>query len=132
MAAPRAAELAFAAMKLFAILLLAAACTGSPTGSTCPTDNPPTYASFGQHFFETYCNGCHSANAASRHGAPADQNYDTEADIKKHASDIDEQAASGPNGTNTSMPDLSGPVRMQPSMAEGVQLGQFLACEKAN
>jgi uncharacterized membrane protein len=119
-------------MKLPAVLLLLVACTSSPTGSTCPTDNPPTYASFGQTFFATYCTGCHSANAANRHDAPGDQNYDTEADIKKHASDIDEQAASGPDATNTSMPDLSGPVHMQPSMEERVELGQFLACEKAS
>jgi uncharacterized membrane protein len=119
-------------MKFLAVaLLMIAGCADSPTGSTCPTANAPTYASFGQHFMETYCTGCHSANAANRHDAPGDQNYDTEADIKKHASDIDTQAASGPNATNTGMPDLSGPVRMQPSMEERVELGQFLACEKA-
>jgi uncharacterized membrane protein len=118
-------------MKYLAALLLAAGCGGSATGSTCPTNNPPTYASFGQHFFATYCTGCHSATAANRHDAPGDQNYDTEAEIKAHADDIDQVAASGPAATNTSMPDLSGPVRMQPSLAERVQLGQFLACEKA-
>jgi uncharacterized membrane protein len=119
-------------MKYLAVVLLIAGCADSPTGSTCPTADAPTYASFGQHFMETYCTGCHSANAGNRHGAPDDQNYDTEADIKKHADDIDAQAASGPKATNTGMPDLSGPVHMQPSMAERVQLGQFLACEKAS
>lgn len=113
------------------VSLFAAACGGSPTGAECPTTDPPTYDSFGKPFVDEYCIACHSHDSANRHGAPGDQNYDSEDEILAHASDIDEQAASGPAATNTSMPDLSGPVHMAPTMAERVQLGQFLACEQA-
>ena len=118
-------------MKRFAISVLLAACTGSPTNATCPTENAPTYASFGQSFFTSYCTGCHSANAADRHGAPADQNYDSEADIQAHALDIDQVAAKGPAATNVAMPDLSGPVAHVPSEEERAKLGEYLACMAA-
>lgn len=119
-------------MRFLAPLLLSvvAACS-SPTGSTCPPTNPPTYGSFGEQFFADYCTGCHSANATNRHDAPGDQNFDTEADIKKHADDIDSEAAAGPDATNTDMPDLSGPVHTPPSVEERKLLGQYLACLKA-
>jgi hypothetical protein len=67
--------------------------------------------------------------STNRHGAPGDLNFDTEADIKKHAEAIDEEAAAGPDATNTSMPELSANVTMKPSLEE--LLGQFLACERA-
>jgi uncharacterized membrane protein len=118
-------------MKRIAALLLFAACTSTPSGATCPTANAPTYDSFGQHFFTSYCTGCHSRDATDRHGAPSDQNYDTEADIRQHAAAIDLEAAAGPKATNTSMPDMSGPVHVAPSDVEREQLGQFLACEEA-
>ena len=119
-------------MKYFAALgiaVLLAACD-TPTGSSCPTDNAPTYASFGQTFFKTYCLDCHSSTAISRHGAPHNQNYDTEADIRKHADDIDVEAAAGPNATNTDMPRLDGPNHMAPTDADRKLLGQYLACMK--
>src|ERR1041384_3586520 len=93
------------------VALVVGGCGGDPTGSVCPTTDPPTFDSFADNFFTEYCRACHSANADNRHGAPGSQNYDTEADIKRHADEIDAIAASGPDGTNTSMPDLSGPVR---------------------
>jgi len=117
-------------MKLATSLLFLAACTSSPTGATCPTANAPTYGSFGEDFMTKYCTGCHSTEAGDRHGAPTDVNLDTEADVIKHASAIDEEAASGPKATNTSMPDMSGPVHIAPTQAEREQLGQFLACEQ--
>jgi mono/diheme cytochrome c family protein len=53
------------AMKVFfaSLVLALAACGGggSPTGSTCPPTDPPTYANFGQAFFGKYCTSCHSA-----------------------------------------------------------------------
>ncbi len=114
----------------FALSLALAACTGgSPTGSECPTTNPPTYASFGQNFFTTYCTSCHSASSTNRHGAPKSQNYDTEADIKAHIDDIDTEAAAGPDATNTAMPELGGTVQSKPTQAERELLGQFLACQ---
>ena len=114
---------------LFIALLMTAACSeGAPTGAVCPPTNPPTYAAFGQPFFATYCTSCHSANATNRHGAPRSQNYDTEADVVLHAAEIDEVAAKGPGGTNTSMPKLGGTVTKLPSDAEREMLGVFLAC----
>ena len=119
-------------MKLLAtFLLVLAACTDTPSGSTCPTTDAPTYQSFGQPFMTKYCTGCHSTTAQNRHGAPADQNYDTEMDIIHHVADIDLVAAAGPKAQNTIMPDMSGPVHVAPSMEERTALGQFLACEKA-
>jgi uncharacterized membrane protein len=110
------------------VLIFIAACAGTPTGSSCPTADPPTYDNFGRQFFADYCTGCHSANASNRHGAPTSQNFDSEADIKAHALDIDLQAAAGPKSKNTEMPDLDGPVRMAPSEAQRTMLGQYLAC----
>jgi uncharacterized membrane protein len=108
--------------------LLTACDEGSPTGATCPPTTAPTYASFGQGFFSTYCTSCHSANSTNRHGAPGSQNYDTEADIIKHAADIDAAAAAGPDATNTFMPELGGTVTSKPTQAERELLGQYLAC----
>jgi uncharacterized membrane protein len=113
-----------------ATLAFAAACTSSPTNSTCPTASAPTYDGFGKPFFAQYCNGCHAADAPNRHNAPADQIFDTEADIKAHAADIDDVAAKGPSATNDAMPDMSGPVHAAPTDAEREMLGQFLACER--
>ena len=110
-------------------LLVAAACTGTPSGATCPTTAAPDYATFGRPFFEKYCTACHSSISPARHGAPTDENFDTEADIKAHASDIDQVAAKGPSADNTSMPDMSGAVHTPPTDAERERLGQFLACE---
>ncbi|HEY5923577.1 MAG TPA: hypothetical protein VIV11_17975 [Kofleriaceae bacterium] len=111
-------------------LLLFAACTQTPSGAVCPPDSAsqPTYENFGREFMETYCTGCHSAAAPNRYGAPGDQNYDTEADVRLHATDIDAHAAAGPSSTNTAMPELAGPVRTAPTQAERERLGQFLAC----
>jgi|HubBroStandDraft_6_1064221.scaffolds.fasta_scaffold638346_2 hypothetical protein len=103
---------------------------GLATNATCPTSNAPTYGSFGQTFFTTYCIGCHSANSANRNGAPNNINFDTEAEIKAQAADIDSEAASGPDATNTDMPELDGPVKSAPTMPQRVMLGQFLACEE--
>jgi hypothetical protein len=111
-------------------LAFTACTTGKPTDSVCPTSNAPTYGSFGQTFFATYCIGCHSSTATNRNGAPSDFNYDTEADIKMHLADIDTEAAAGPAATNTVMPELDGPVNEAPTVAERMMLGQFLACEK--
>lgn len=115
---------------LLAALLATAACGGggSPTGSTCPPTDPPTYASFGQPFFAKYCTSCHSATSTNRHDAPGNHNYDSEADIRKHAAAIDEAAAAGPDATNTSMPEIGGTVLTKPTQVEREQLGQYLAC----
>ncbi len=98
---------------IFAAMLALTACGGgTATNSTCPTP-AITYAGFGQTFFANYCTRCHSE-------------YKTEEGIKAHLDDIDAEAASGPGGTNTSMPESGA----KPSDAERMMLGQFLACEK--
>ena len=109
-----------------------AACTDTPSGASCPDEpaDAPTYENFGREFMASYCTGCHSIQATERHGAPADQNYDTEADVKKHAADIDAHAAAGPDAVNTSMPELGGPVHVAPTQSEREMLGRFLACEQ--
>jgi hypothetical protein len=56
------------------------------------------------------------------------QNYDTEADVTRHASEIDEAVAKGPDAANTFMPELGGTVSRKPSDAEREMLGAFLAC----
>lgn len=119
-------------MKYLALFVSLAACTGgAPTEAVCPPTDPPTYASFGQAFFETYCADCHSSATNDRHGAPGNQNYDTEAEILRHAEDIDGVAASGPAATNTSMPEVGSVVPAAPTTAERARLGEYLACLKA-
>ena len=119
---------------LFSLGLALAACGGggSPTGATCPPTDPPTFDSFGDTFFGTYCRECHSASSTNRRGAPGNQNYDTEADIIRLAADIEAEAAAGPDATNTSMPELGGAVTMRPSQAERELLGEYLACLQGN
>lgn len=112
------------------LLLLSLVACSSPTGSTCPTSNAPTYGSFGSDFFGKYCTDCHSATSQNRHSAPTDVNFDSVDDIRKHADDIDTEAAAGPNATNTSMPELDNVVTMEPTQAERELLGQFIACVK--
>ena len=122
-------------MKRLACLLLFAGCLGhQPTGAECPevAADQPTYDNFGREFMETYCTGCHSANAPNRFGAPDEQNYDTYADVLLHADAIDQHAAAGPHAMNDEMPVLDGPVRAAPTVAEREKLGQFLACARAN
>jgi uncharacterized membrane protein len=117
--------------KLPIMFILLSACSFSPgTGASCPPAAAPTYASFGRAFFARYCTGCHSRNAASRFGAPRDLDFDTEDDVRAHASAIDSEAASGPDATYTDMPDMTGPVQSPPTQHERELLGQFLACER--
>ena len=117
-------------MKWTLLLIVITACTSAPSsGASCPTRNPPTYDSFGRAFMTAYCTGCHSRAATNRHGAPPGLDFDTEAQIQRHRTAIDAEAARGPDADNTDMPDLSGPVRTPPSSAERSKLGQFLACE---
>jgi uncharacterized membrane protein len=99
---------------------------GTVSGADC---NPElTYASFGRSFLQEYCTECHSGmlEAAARHGAPSDHNFDTLAAVQaNHPEHMDQVAAAGPDGINTAMPPKGYP---QPSEAERTQLGQWLAC----
>ena len=104
--------------QLFLVLgLLAVGCGGgAATDSTCPTGNTLTYANFGQQFFTSYCNSCHSSGTRPALG--------TVAEIRANSSRIDSEAAAGPNATNTYMPEGGS----TPTTAERTQLGQWLAC----
>ena len=67
------------------MLFLALACTG-PADSAAPpaacADAPQvSWDDWGHGFFLTYCGACHSARAANRNGAPADVNFDSEAEV---------------------------------------------------
>jgi len=99
---------------------------GTPTGSTCPTDNAPTYEDFAKGFAESYCTRCHSSEKTGdeRQGAPLDHDFDTEAGFLKHADHVDEHAAAGPDAVNTLMP----PSNPKPTEAERRKLGEWLAC----
>jgi uncharacterized membrane protein len=113
------------------ILLVATGCAADPigedTGSTCPPTDPPTYANFGQAFMQTYCLGCHSQLKLGddRHGAPVTIDFDTRSLVRANTSDIDKQAAFGPDAKNRLMPD-DDPV---PSDEERIRLGEYIACE---
>jgi len=115
------------------ILLAVSACTGDPigedTGSTCPPTDPPTYASFGQAFMQTYCLDCHSEllQGDDRHGAPVTIDFDTRSLVRMNTSDIDKQAAFGPNAKNRLMPYQGHqPI---PTDEERIRLGEYIACE---
>src|SRR6185295_17685004 len=70
---------------------------GDPTGATCPESSTLTYESFGKAFFQANCLECH-ASKESPH-------FNTLEDIQAAKDEIDRAAASGPNATNTYMPD---------------------------
>lgn len=107
----------------FGLLLLAAAASvacaqnglGDPTGAPCPTNSTLTYENFGKAFFQANCLECH----ASKESPP----FNTQEQIQAAKDDIDRAAASGPNATNTYMPD-DGDV----SDADRKKLGEWLAC----
>ena len=100
-----------------------------PTLSTCPPTSQLSYQNFGRGFMESYCVRCHSSSVigSARQQAPVDHNFDSLAGILEEAQHIDMSTASGPGGTNTSMPP-SGPA---PSIEERRKLGEWLACEAA-
>jgi hypothetical protein len=114
-------------------LAFVAACGGDPvgedTGSTCPTTDPPTYASFGQGFFTMYCLECHSQAklGSDRQGAPVTIDFDTRSLVRENTSRIDKQAAFGPKAKNRLMPD--GGHDPVPTDAERIRLGEYIACE---
>lgn len=100
---------------LLAMVLSMLAC-GRTTGSTCPTNNTLSYTNFGRQFFASYCDRCHAAGQLPQLAG--------QIDIRAHRMEIDSEAASGPLGTFTTMPDGN----PRPTMAERQQLGQWLAC----
>jgi uncharacterized membrane protein len=120
---------------VFAPLLAAGCSFGDPTGATCPTDSTLTYANFGQQFMAAYCTDCHSKTPkdGTRHGAPRDVNFDTQADVQDHLDDIDRAAGKGPDATNTFMPDPDAPKDFSnfamPTDTDREQLAEWIACK---
>jgi len=90
---------------------------GDATGSTCPTDSSLTYDNFGKEFFAAHCLACHGA------AGPESPKYDTLNQIRANSSNIDRQAAAGPNAVNTKMPQGASVPE-----AERRKLGEWLAC----
>jgi hypothetical protein len=99
---------------------------GPLTGATCPKDSTLTYDNFGKEFFSKYCLRCHSTKVTgnARNGAPADHNFDKLSDIALLAPHIDQYAGSGPDSTNTKMPQSGA----KPSDADRKKLSEWLAC----
>lgn len=99
---------------------------GPSTGAVC--DESLTYARDIKPLMEKYCTRCHGSNVtgSARMGAPSDHNFDSEEGIHEMAGHIDEQAGSGPDGTNLMMP----PSGAKPTMAERELLSKFLACHQ--
>jgi cytochrome c5 len=90
---------------------------GTATGATCPDDSTLSYESFGEAFFQTNCLSCHGS------AGPQSPKFDTVEQIRARRSEIDKLAASGPNATNTFMPE-TGSV----STEDRKKLGEWLAC----
>ena len=110
----------------FVVAICSAGCSGGGSGATCPSDSSLSYESFGEDFFARYCTTCHASalNGAARLSAPSDVNFDTVELIQSQIASIDEQAAAGPDGVNTAMPNAGA----RPSDEERRQLGEWLAC----
>jgi len=116
---------------LFIAVVACAEPQGEVTHSMCPSTDPPSYTTFGQVFFETYCLECHSqANTGdARQGAPVTIDFDTRALVRESTSNIDKQAAWGPDAHNSLMPPDG---HREPTDAERVRLGEYIACEVAS
>ncbi len=89
--------------------------------ATCPPGGTKlTYENFGQVFFGSYCNECHSAPDGQRQGAPDSYVFGTLAEIQANKARIYADSA----GTNNSMP----PGPDDPPLAKRDQLGEWLSC----
>jgi len=100
------------------LVLSLAACgegPGDPTGSTCPDDSTLTWETFGEAFVTNNCSRCHASQESPR--------LASQRDVQGNIDIIDRVAASGPNATNTFMPE-EGEV----SDADRKKLGEWLAC----
>jgi hypothetical protein len=104
---------------ILAVLALALALGCSKgSGATCLTSSTLTYDNFGRGFFQRYCDSCHGTGGRSR------PSMASLTDIRAHKTEIDLEAAAGPDGVNTAMPEGS----PTPTEAERRQLGEWLAC----
>ena len=107
--------------------------TGAACGSDDPDDGSPdascadpslTYASFGKSFISSYCSSCHGASVTgnARLGAPADDVFDTRAQIAAKADKLRVQVV-----VMKTMPFGNGTAK--PSEADRVKFGQWLDCD---
>jgi hypothetical protein len=102
----------------------------APTGSTCPPGSTLTWQGFGEDFMGRYCTRCHASDrhGADRHGAPLYHDFDTEYGVWVVGEHVDLYAAAGPDAVNERMP----PDGTTPTMAERLQLGEWVACLRAS
>lgn len=99
----------------FSALACSKGTEGQATGATCPPASTLTYANFGQPFMDKYCLSCHAGKDRP--------SLSTQAQIKAEIDGIMKTTASGPTGTNDSMPE-----DQDVSVEERTQLGEWLAC----
>ena len=66
---------------------------------------------------------------ADRQNAPVTIDFDTRRLVRENTSDIDKQAAFGPDAKNHSMPPDG---QAKPTDTEPTDLGRYLACEIGN
>ena len=94
---------------------------GDPSPSEACEQSYLDYSTFGEPFLLDWCAGCHSAAlpATMRQSAPPDMNFDTIADVRRHADRITARAS----GDRPTMPPAGGP-----SAAERALLVEWLAC----
>ena len=105
----------------FAALVLASCGYQTIDEATCPPGGTKlTYASFGQPFFASNCNYCHSAETSLRQGAPENYVFSTRAAIAEHKDRIFARSA----GSNDSMP----PGPDDPPVEERDKLAEWLVC----
>ena len=50
--------------------------------ATCETAPEVSWENWGEGFFLTYCNSCHSQVSENRNGAPEDVNFNTYSEVK--------------------------------------------------
>jgi uncharacterized membrane protein len=104
-----------------AALVLASCSYKNIDEATCPPGGTKlTYASFGQGFFASYCDSCHSAPSSDRQGAPDNYVFASRAQIADHKDRIFARSA----GSNDSMP----PGPDDPPIAERDKLAEWLVC----
>jgi uncharacterized membrane protein len=114
---------------LLGVLSASAGCyagEGEATGALC--DRRIRYADDVAPLLQRYCLRCHAESVPlnQRHGAPGDENFDTELGVMLHAEGIALRAAGGFDAINRSMPPSSS--AKQPSDQERKLLGSYLAC----
>jgi len=67
-------------------LLLCSILIGCGNGSECSEENAEfniTWENWGEGFFISYCNGCHSSDSSNRFGAPENITFDTQKEAQE-------------------------------------------------